>query len=500
MRISTQMFYQRNTATVMSQQAELSNQNIHLASQKRVLYASDDAVAIATIQRLKQDLSMGEQYIKNGEMANAAVSLEETALEQTTNILQRVRELMVTAGNETYNAENREAIAQELVNLREELAGVANTKDGNSQYIFAGYQVDTQPFQTNEFGSIDYHGDEGTRDYKVGSGVFVQGSDSGAAIFVNIAEGNGTFVSEGNTNNTGSGVINEASVIDSKVAKPFLDEDYTITMSESPIGSDPDYSVYGLKEGAVTGDAKITASSIDVNAAGFAGFDPAVFDPSSATNGLDISFVANGPLIDVSIGGVIASPSFDPSNTEPQTVSVNGFSFEIDGIPDLSDTYSFNKYVPPTPYKENQSIQFNGIKTTIKGDVDNLDNFTLRQSDTKDIFATIQDSIDALRIPGEDGVAKSQREMAFDMARHQIDNTMTNVSNVRTSVGARMRTIENQYESSSDFNLTNRQALSNLEDLDMAAAISEFQQQMTVLEISQQTYVKMQGLSLFNLI
>ncbi|WP_354623927.1 hypothetical protein [Psychromonas sp. MME2] len=83
---------------------------------------------------------------------------------------------------------------------------------------------------------------------------------------------------------------------------------------------------------------------------------------------------------------------------------MNGFSFEIDGIPDLTDTYKINKYVEPTPYQEGQSIEFNGIKTELKGGGQNLDSFTLRQSDTKDIFATIKDAIDTLRIPGEDSV------------------------------------------------------------------------------------------------
>ena len=90
--------------------------------------------------------------------------------------------------------------------------------------------------------------------------------------------------------------------------------------------------------------------------------------------------------------------------------------------------------------------------------------------------------------------------MRLDMARHQIDNAMSNISGIITSVGARMRTIDNQSESIQDFNLTNQKTLSNLEDLDMAEAISEFQLQTSLLEISQKTFVQMQSLSLFKLI
>ena len=503
MRISTQVFYQRNTESMFTQQSKLSEQNMHLSSQKRVIHGSDDAVAISTIQRLKQDISVGEQYIKNGEMAETANALEETSLAQVTNLLQRSRELLVTAGNDTYNAENREAIAKELEGIREELIGVANTKDGNSQYIFAGFEVDTQPFQSNEFGTIDYHGDSGDRSYKVGPGVFVKGNDSGAAVFTDIAEGNGTFVSEGNINNTGSGVIDEATVIDSKQANGFLSEDYTIAISEPAPGADPEYSVYGLKETAVTGDAQINISSIDLSDPGFALVDPALFDPA-AVSGISIAFVAtaNPNELEVTINGVSAVPAevLDLTDTQQQSFTVNGITLDIEGHPNLSDTYTLNKYVEPTLYKEGQSIEFNGIKTELKGNVENLDSFTLRQSETKDIFATLQDSIDALRITGEDDVSKAQREMRLDMSRHQIDNAMSNVSGIRTSVGARMRTIENQNESSQDFNLTSQKTLSNLEDLDMASAISEFQMQMSLLEVTQQTFVKMQNLSLFSLL
>ena len=63
MRISTPVFYNRNTESITTKQNKLSDQNVHLSSQKRVLHGSDDAVAIATIHRLKQKLSMDDQYI-----------------------------------------------------------------------------------------------------------------------------------------------------------------------------------------------------------------------------------------------------------------------------------------------------------------------------------------------------------------------------------------------------------------------------------------------------
>jgi len=485
MRISSQMLFMRNTSSLMSQQSKLSDQNLHMASQKRVIHGSDDPVAIATIQRLKQDISVGEQYIENGDMAESANQLIDTALTQSTNILQRARELMVSGSNGIMNESNREAIAVELENLREELMGLANTKDGNSQYIFAGFEVDTQPFQKNEFGEVIYHGDSGERDYKIGSGVSIQGNDSGSSVFMNIAEGNGTFVSEVGSANTGGGVISAGNVIDENAAGDYLDQDYTIAITDGTDG--PEYSVYGLKEKTVSGEADVRISSVD----------------ASISDAVDIQFseASTSDEFYIIVDGESSAPDvYDAKNSNTQEINVNGTAIEISGLPKNGDSFELTQYITPTPYEDDQAITFNGIKTELKGDVVDGDSFTLRQSEEKDIFATLQSSIDALRIPGTDETASAARNSAFSNSLLQIDAAMDNVMSTQSSVGARLRTIDNQRESTLDFNLTAQSTLSSLEDLDMAAAISEYQEQYSMLEISQKTYVQLQQLSLFNLI
>ncbi|WP_025562516.1 flagellar hook-associated protein FlgL [Psychromonas sp. SP041] len=495
MRISSQTFFMRNTSSMMEQQASLSEKNLHLSSTKRVMNGSDDPVAIATIQRLKQDLSIGEQYISNGETAQSANELSDTALTQSTYILQRVRELMVSGSNGTLNESDRNAVAIELESLRDELMGVANTKDGNNQFIYAGYEVDTQPFQKNEFGEIEYHGDSGENDYRIGAGVLVQANDSGSKIFMEVAEGNGIFVSELNANNTGAGVISSGNIIDENAARDFLDQDYTIAINDT--GTGPEYSVYGLKETTVSGSANISISSVDLDAADINSVDPAINGP------VTINFIETGTSTNqfqIEVNGQLSSSIYDGNNAEAQTLNINGIAIEVDGLPKNGDSFQFTQFVAPTPYEEDQAISFNGIKTQVKGEVEDGDTFTLRQSEEKDIFATIQSAIEALRIPGTDQTAEAQRNTAFSMSLLQIDGALDNVTGTQSSVGARLRTIDNQYESTLDFNLTIQRTLSNLEDLDMAAAISEYQQEYSMLEVSQQTFVQLQQLSLFNLI
>ncbi len=504
MRISSQVFFQRNTNNILKHQADLSQQNIHMAAQKRVIHGSDDPVAISTIQRLKQDVSVNDQFINNGKLGETANELEETSLKQSVNILQKVRELLVKSGDGTYNEENRESLAKELEQLKKELIGVANTRDGNSQFIFSGYEVDTKPFQVNEFGSVDYHGDTGSKDYKVGPGVTVKGNNSGQQVFMDIPEGNGTFVSQANSTNKGSGIIDEAIVFDDVAANGFLGEDYTVSFNEPAPGSPVEYSVYGLKKASVSGNATVKIAGVDLNDASIANVNPsAVFPDTTGPNGnnVNVTFLATATAgqFELQLNGVSSLPAiYDANITTAQTLKIDGISMEIKGIPAATDTYALTKYVGPTEYLPEQNIEFNGIKTEVKGDPIDQDSFTLRQSGKKDIFSSIQNAIDALRVPGEDDTSDAKRLTDLNMVKHQIDAALGNVTEVRSEVGARLRTIDNQRSSSEDFKLTTQRALSNLEDLDMAQAISEFQLSMTQLEVTQQTFVKLQQLSLFN--
>ncbi len=80
----------------------------------------------------------------------------------------------------------------------------------------------------------------------------------------------------------------------------------------------------------------------------------------------------------------------------------------------------------------------------------------------------------------------------------RLDSAIDSVLNTRSSIGARMNTIESQKGANDSFSLLLQENRSNLEDLDYAEAVSRFEQQLLALQASQQTFVKIEGLSLFN--
>ena len=82
----------------------------------------------------------------------------------------------------------------------------------------------------------------------------------------------------------------------------------------------------------------------------------------------------------------------------------------------------------------------------------------------------------------------------------RMDSAMNEVSLARSSIGARLNAIDHQRDMNESFNLLLKENRSSLADLDFAEAISRMQQQTTALQASQQTYVQISGLSLFNYI
>jgi len=80
----------------------------------------------------------------------------------------------------------------------------------------------------------------------------------------------------------------------------------------------------------------------------------------------------------------------------------------------------------------------------------------------------------------------------------RIDSAIDLVSTKRASIGARLNSIDGQRETNTSFEIELQRNRSSLEDLDYAEAVSRFQRQNIALQASQQTFAKIEQLSLFN--
>ena len=125
---------------------------------------------------------------------------------------------------------------------------------------------------------------------------------------------------------------------------------------------------------------------------------------------------------------------------------------------------------------------------------------TSDKRETRGILETIANLRETLETPTTSSEDKLQRRDVIAITLDNLDNAMNSVLQVQTTIGARMNVIESTQLQNGELSLINTSVTSELEDLDYAEALSRLSLQTIVLEAAQQSFVKVSGLSLFNLL
>ena len=223
MRLSTAEISQTSISAILDQQSQLNHTQQQLSTGRRIVTPADDPAGAAQALNLQSAIDTNTQLQKNGDAATARLNLEQSSLTQVQNVLQRVRTLTLQANNGTQTNESRSSIAAELSQSLKSLISLGNTRDSNGEYIFAGSQTSTQPFTQTPTKTFTYSGDAAQRFLQIDSSRQVATNDPGSAVFMQIANGNGTFTAVPGTpatpttpatTNTGSGIIDPGSVTD----------------------------------------------------------------------------------------------------------------------------------------------------------------------------------------------------------------------------------------------------------------------------------------------
>jgi len=411
MRISTAQMTNAGVRQMLLRQSELQQTQLQLATQKRVLKPSDDPVAATSISFLQTEIAQLEQFNRNSDAAKGSVELEETVLASTTDILFRIRSLLVGLGNGAYGEQEIGSIGVEINERLGELLGLANTQNANGDYLFSGSKVKVPPFSKDLAGNYVYGGDQDQRLLRISSGVVVPVSDPGFDVFMNVKNGNGSFTSTANAANTGTGIISPGSY---QAPPSFLPESYTVDFATD---------VNGNTTYTVTGD-----TSGDVLVA-----------PTIWQEGEQIAFSNANPLF---TAGTI-------------TTAISG--------------------------------------TPVAGD-----QFSIAPSSSQDLFTTVQNAVNAVNNFSESPAGRAQFMNLVNGVQESLDRNMQNIDIVRGKTGSRLNAIDSEFNSNLSLLITSKTTLSDVQDLDVVEASTRFSQQLVVLEAAQASFVRVQGLNLFN--
>ncbi len=109
-----------------------------LSTGRKINSASDDAAGLAMAAKFSSQIQGLDMAVKNANDAVSMLSTAEGALDEVTNMLQRMRELAVQSSNGTVTAEDRDYINLEYQALNSEIARVANNTQWNGENILDG--------------------------------------------------------------------------------------------------------------------------------------------------------------------------------------------------------------------------------------------------------------------------------------------------------------------------------------------------------------------------
>lgn len=164
-----------------------------LSTNRRIQRASDDPTGAALAMQHRKNIAFEAQMRRNLENGTAFLNVTESALDGTTELLQRARELTVQGATGTLGPSDKVKIGAELDQIIQQLAQVANTNFGGA-YIFSGHQTQTPAFQVSGTppSVITWQGDNGQRTRQVSAqdavAVNVVGNDVFGTMFSDLIQ------------------------------------------------------------------------------------------------------------------------------------------------------------------------------------------------------------------------------------------------------------------------------------------------------------------------
>ena len=186
MKVSTNYMFDRATQRMTAVQQRLNATQARLADGKQILSPSDAPEQTAAVQRLHTEIAKQQGHSDTLNLALNRFGAEEVAISSSFDVMARIKELTLSAANDTVGPAGMGAIAVEMRGLRDELVSLANMRDDSGNYLFAGTTVNTRPYVANVNGEITFQGDQTQTEIPAGVERDVVYARSGSDVFVRV--------------------------------------------------------------------------------------------------------------------------------------------------------------------------------------------------------------------------------------------------------------------------------------------------------------------------
>ncbi|MEN8179485.1 MAG: flagellin [Pseudomonadota bacterium] len=488
--INTNVMSLNSQRNLNSTQNSLATSMERLSSGLRINSAKDDAAGLGITDRMTSQIRGLNQAVRN---SNDAISLSQTAegaMQESSNILQRMRELAVQSANDSNSASDRASLQKEVNQLQQELDRITDTTTFNGKKLLDGsfssaqFQVGANASETisvsignvsaNSIGNntVDSYSAAGTINEAnaaavnnvVAQTLTLSGAFGVGTASVGISDSAKDITAAVNSQSEDSGVSATA-VTYAKLDGLGADDtvSFTLTGSDSATVSasitQTDYSNLADSINAVAGQTGVTATLSDDKASilleSSSGEDIKIsaFDAGVATTDLDITGLQEDATTEV--GTAVTLIETTPGTTDLATVG---------GVVSFNSTKAF------TVASDTGTTLINTSAASAQENVTSVD------------ISTVGGSNDAISII--DGALAAISDTRADMGaiQNRLSSTIANISNISENVSAARSRVQDADFAAETANLTRAQIMQQAGVAMLSQANSQPQMVLSLLQ------------------
>jgi flagellar hook-associated protein 3 FlgL len=432
-----------------------------VATGKRILRPSDDAVGAALALALRRRIDEAGRYLAAIDAGRPLLERGAAGLEQASGLIAEARAVVIEGLNGTLSAADRRTLATRIERLRAELVGVANARTANT-YVFGGTLTQDPPFVEQTVSgarAVVYRGDDGLRSILVGSQDELAVNVPGSEVFgkrepSGVSIDGVTGAAPGTTANQGSGF-----------ASLHVRHDATV----GALGSGLAFVSGGALD-TLLGDRTLVVDA----AAGTVqlGSGPARDIPQPGAPDLADFAVEDehGALLHLDFSAYTGA-SFSGTVSGQGSIALEGSGFAVldflDTDLELVDAASGNVL-----HVDTTGIRRAGVDLVTYGGA-------------PDVFAVLQGIADDLRNDAGLGVDEVSARLAARLA--ELDRHGENVLAGLGTLGARLERLDGTETRLQDVGLHLEGLRSNVEDADLASVVLDLSKADQTLQLAQAT-------------
>jgi|TARA_B110000914_G_C15505406_1_gene468074 flagellar hook-associated protein 3 FlgL len=234
MKISTSQYFTTMNNLMSDQHTKIAKLQAQLSAGKKNVTPSTDVKATTASLKLSEVISGQQDDIAILKSVKAGYKEEEVIMMSMSDMMIRMQDISIAARSDTYSSSDLDIFAIEVEGYMNDIRGLANSRDSNGHFMFAGTKVTTLPFTKNVAGTVIYNGNQTESKLELDTGYKLPLSISGnklagiitrGATKIDMFQVMQDFVTSLKTSNK-AGVdtaIDELKVVSSNLAKNLVD-------------------------------------------------------------------------------------------------------------------------------------------------------------------------------------------------------------------------------------------------------------------------------------